>query len=163
MASKAKEPKRRNRDAPLDELVGAVMDPVLRKRGFASSEILKRWAVIAPPPYSDKSLPDRLSWPHGEETGTLHLRIIPGLRLAATHDAPKILAAVNSYFGYVLVERLSLSPSPFMPGSDDKSQVPSEPDPATRERIADAIKAVDAGPLRDALETLGTGILNRKG
>ncbi|MCB9993312.1 MAG: DUF721 domain-containing protein [Hyphomicrobiaceae bacterium] len=162
MVTDKQDAKRRNRDAPLDELIGAVMDPVLRKRGFASSEILKRWPVIAPPPYSEKSLPDRLSWPRGEETGTLHLRIVPGLRLAATHDAPKILASVNTYFGYLLVERLMLSPSPFIPGSDALPQIEPQPDGATQKRVAEAVGDVDEGPLKDALRTLGESILGRK-
>ena len=45
------EPKRRNRTMSVADVLGGALDPVLKKRGFASRDIITHWAAMAPPPY----------------------------------------------------------------------------------------------------------------
>ncbi|MHB1110603.1 MAG: DUF721 domain-containing protein, partial [Devosia sp.] len=118
MAAKTKEddtPRRLNRVVGVAEALSKALDPALRKRGFASRDIITHWAAMAPAPYDKVALPDRLSWPRGErgaEGATLYLRCVPGHALALSHEGPLIAAAINRYFGYVLVGAVRLSAEP---------------------------------------------------
>ena len=42
------------------------LDPALKKRGFASRDIVSNWPAMAPAPYDKVTRPDKLSWPRGE-------------------------------------------------------------------------------------------------
>ena len=112
-------PKRRNKTLNLGDVLAGALDPVLKKRGFASRDIITHWAAMAPQPYGSVAVPDKLVWPRGErsaEGATLVLRCVPGHALAIQHEGQKIAAAVNRYFGYVLVGPVRLSAEPLSPG-----------------------------------------------
>ena len=79
------EPKRLNRAVGVGEALQKVLDPALRKRGFAGRDIITHWAAMAPAPYDRIAAPDRLAWPRGQRTAegaTLYLRCHPGHALA---------------------------------------------------------------------------------
>ncbi|HEY8577849.1 MAG TPA: hypothetical protein VIL88_16100 [Devosia sp.] len=158
------EPKRRNRAMNIADVLSGALDPVLKKRGFASRDIITHWSVMAPRPYDEVAIPDKLSWPRGErseEGATLVLRCMPGHALAIAHDAPKIAAAVNRYFGFVLVNTVRLSAEAFNPNSGSKSAGPLAPDPAVSAKVEAQVAAVADDELRDALRKLGHAVTSR--
>jgi len=164
MSKPEPEPKRRNRAVGVAEALGRVLDPVLKKRGFATKDILDHWAAIAPPPYGAVTFPDRLAWPRGEksaEGATLHLRCMPGHGLAVAHDGPAIAAAVNRYFGYFLVAQVRLSAEPFTPYSGGKRDKTTEPSTAAQAKIGDAVAQIEDEDLREALRQLGHAVVDR--
>ena len=168
MAAKAKTdegPKRLNRAVGLAEALSGALDPMLKKRGFASRDIITHWAAMAPAPYDKVARPDKLSWPRGvkgAEGAVLHLRCHPGHALALAHEGQRIAAAINRYFGYVLVGQVRMSIEPF---SIAESQVP-ETAPAlsdvARARIGRAVEKVEDPGVRDALKQLGQAMAARR-
>ena len=164
MADKPKEAKRRNRAVGMAEALSGALDPVLKKRGFASRDILLHWAVIAPEPYNTVAIPDKLSWPRGErgaEGATLYLRCQPAHSLALAHEGEKIAAAINRYFGYVLVGHIRQSLEPFTPHSAAAPHTPGQASEVTRAKIGRAVSEVSDDGLKEALRQLGHGILGR--
>ncbi len=165
MAAKSKscgEPKRLNRVVRAGEALQKTLDPVFRKRGFASRDLITHWAAMVPAPYDRIAAPDRLAWPRGEKDAggaTLYLRCAEGHALALQHEGPLIAKAINRYFGYVLVSAVRLSAEPFSAPAAQKAESPAapEPDPA----IETALGAVEDEGLRDALRRLGRGIRAR--
>ena len=166
MAGKAKEPappKRLNRSVGVGEALSGVLDSALKKRGFATRDILTNWPVMAPKPYDQVAIPDRLHWPRGadHEGATLYLRCSQGHALALSHEGPLISAAVNRYFGYFLVKDVRLSAEPFRPSSAKKVK-----DRVTLPEVAqnadDAVADVDDAGLKDALKSLGEAVLSRR-
>lgn len=163
MAAKPKPddtPKRLNRIVDAGEALQRSLDPVFRKRGFASRDLITHWAAMAPAPYDRAAAPDKLVWPRGERSAggaTLYLRCTPGQALALQHEAPLIVRAVNRYFGYVLVGAVKLSAEP-LERKDEKppAKAPAEdgPDPELSGMVAEV---PDEG-LRHALHRLGRGI-----
>jgi hypothetical protein len=157
------EPKRLNRTVGVAEALGKVLDSALKKRGFATRDILARWADIAPKPYDRVAIPAELKWPRGagHEGATLFLRCAEGQRLALAHEGPLIAAAVNRYFGYFLVREVKLSAEPFMRSSGPKAK-----DATTLPEVAkyadQAVAEVDDPALKDALKALGEQVLARK-
>ena len=160
-----KEYKRLNRTVGVGEAISDALDPALKRRGFASRDIIANWRAMAPKPYDQVALPDKLSWPRGErsaEGATLYVRCSEGHRLALTHEAPRVAAAVNRYFGYVLVKDVRLAPMPFTPGSAAKAEAPREPDPVRRALVARAVNGVGDVKLKEALRELGHAIATRR-
>ncbi len=156
--------KRRNRTLSVADALAGAIDPVLRKRGFAGRDIITQWAIIAPPPFNETTQPDKLSWPrdsHNGEGATLVLRCAPGQALFAQHEAPAIAAAVNRYFGYVLVRDVRLSAEPFSPGSGKKTHKPYQPSQSAIAKVGAQTDKVEDNDLREALRVLGLALSSR--
>lgn len=166
-ASKPKaemEPKRRNRSVALADAIAGALDPVLKKRGFASRDIITHWGAMAPRPYDKVAIPDKLAWPRGErsaEGATLYLRCAPGHALAIAHEGQTIAAAVNRYFGYVLVGQIRLSAEPFTPGSGAKEQKPIQPSQSVQAKVGAQVANIEDDGLREALRALGLALSSR--
>jgi hypothetical protein len=161
--TKDEEPKRLNRAVGVSEALSGVLDSALKKRGFATRDILTHWAAIAPKPYDRLALPDELKWPRGagHEGATLYLRCAPGHALALTHEAPLIVSAVNRYFGYLLVREVRLSAEPL--AAPAKPAVPKAPSPEASAATAKAVAEVENPALKDALSRLGAEVLGKRG
>lgn len=160
------EPKRRNRTMNIADVLSGALDPVLKKRGFASRDIITHWSVMAPKPYGEVAIPDKLTWPRGEksaEGATLLLRCIPGHALAIAHEGPKIAAAVNRYFGFLLVGAVRLSPEAFIPGSGVKAQKTTQPSQSVVAKVGAQVADIEDDDLREALRTLGHALSSRSG
>lgn len=163
MAPKPKlsdEPKRLNRTVGIAEALSGALEPAMRKRGFASRDILTHWAAMAPAPYDKVAVPDKLSWPRGErgaDGATLYLRCVPGHALAISHEGAKISAAVNRYFGYLLVNAVRLSAEPFNPPSDEAPKAARLPELARIKVDATLTRVGDQG-VKEALRQLGHAI-----
>lgn len=161
---KLPEPKRRNKTLSVADALTGALDPVLKKRGFASRDIIASWPAIAPEPYGEVCIPDKLTWPRGErsaEGAALVLRCAPGHALAVQHDAPRIAAAINRYFGFFLVNSVRLSAEPFRPGSGAAAQKPAQPSQSTQAKVGAQVASVDDEGLREALRTLGHALSGR--
>lgn len=167
MAEKESTPnfKRQNKTLNLADVLAGALDPVLKKRGFATRDIITHWKAIAPRPYDETTMPDKLVWPrqasHNHEGAVLYLRCAPGQALFAQHDAPNIAAAVNRYFGYHLVQDVRLSAEPFTPGSGNKAQNHIQPSQSDVAKVGAAVDKIEDGDLREALRALGLALSSR--
>lgn len=160
------EPKRRNRTLSVADALSGALDPVLKKRGFASRDILAHWHVMAPAPYDRVAIPDKLVWPRGErraEGATLVLRCAAGHALALSHEGPRVAAAVNRYFGFVLVEAVRLSAEPFTPGSGERDEKSPQPSQSVIAKVGAQVADVEDDDLREALRALGHALAGRSG
>lgn len=158
------EPKRRNRTMSMADVLSGALDPVLKQRGFASRDIITHWSVMAPKPYDSVAIPDKLSWPRGErsaEGATLVLRCVPGHALAIAHEGERIAAAVNRYFGFVLVGSVRLSAEPFRPGSAPVANTPIQPSQSVVARVGAEVADVADEEVREALRKLGHALASR--
>ncbi len=157
-------PKRLNRAVPVSEALGRALDPALKKRGFASRDLLEHWGAMAPAPYDKMARPDKLSWPRGDrgvEGAVLHLSCHPGHALTLAHEGERVASAVNRYFGYLLVGQVRISATPFVTAEPPRKTAPAVPE-AARAQVELGIKAVGDPNLRDALRDLGLAIARRR-
>ena len=110
--AKDEAPKRLNRTAALGEALGSALDPVLKRRGFATRDILTHWAAMAPPPYDKATRPDKLAWPRSEDGAggaVLHLACAEAHKLGLAHEGAQVAASINRYFGYLLVREVRIT------------------------------------------------------
>lgn len=149
----------------MGEAIAKTIDPVFRKRGFASRDLIAQWGVVAPKPYDKVSIPDQLKWPRGEagaEGAILFLRCAPSHRLALAHEGALIAGAINRYFGYLLVGSVKISKEPFSPRSDDDNDNDRQPTKDVQRAVGATISDVEDDDLKEALRRLGHGLMKQK-
>jgi hypothetical protein len=146
---------------PLSELLSSTLSDALKTQGFASAEILARWADIVGPEVAAHSEPMKINWPRpvGDATpepATLLLRVEGPAALEIQHLSAVILERVNRFFGWQAIGRISLRQAPLR--RREKPAPPPLPDPAIAARIAEEMPEVENEDLRQALARLGAAI-----
>jgi hypothetical protein len=146
---------------PLSVLLGGVFSDAYAKQGFASRELVTRWAEIAGPQVAKFSEPLKIQWPRPvegqpQEPATLVLRVEGPMALEIQHSSDAILQRVNRFFGWNAVGRMALRQAPLSRPKPRKVAKP--PDAASVARVAETLEAVADDDLRAALARLGAAI-----
>ncbi len=146
---------------PLSDFTGATLSDSLKAQGFASAEIIARWADIAGPEIAAHSEPMKINWPRaagdeGPEPATLVLRVEGPAALEIQHLAAVILERVNRFFGWQAIGRIALRQAPLRRRAPATAPPPLDPEIAAR--IAESLPAVEDEDLRFALARLGAAI-----
>ena len=146
----------------LSELAGATLSDALRRQGFASAEIVARWADIAGPEIAAHSEPIKINWPRAVdgdegpgEPATLVLRVEGPAAIEVQHQSAVILERVNRFFGWAAIGRIALRQAPLR--RHVPAPAPPPPDPAAAADIAAALPIEDQ-ELRQALGRLGAAV-----
>jgi hypothetical protein len=151
---------------PLSEFTSATLSDSLKAQGFASTEIIARWADIVGAEIAAHSEPMKIAWPRANPSGdlddgvaepaTLVLRVEGPAALEIQHLSAVILERVNRFFGWQAIGRIALRQAPLR-----RREPPTRPpplDPEIAARIAASLPAVDDEDLRQALARLGAAI-----
>jgi len=148
---------------PLAELTGAALSDALRSQGFASTEIIARWAEIAGPEIAAHSEPMKINWPRPAGAGdeppepaTLMLRVEGPAAIEIQHLSAVILERVNRFFGWQAIGRIGLRQAPLR--RQTPPQPPAPPDPAETARIAAGMPGIEDEDLKAALARLGAAV-----
>src|SRR5450830_1425613 len=151
---------------PLSEFLGATLSDSLKTQGFASTEIIARWADIVGTEIAAHSEPMKITWPRANTTGdmddgvpepaTLVLRVEGPAALEIQHLSAVILERVNRFFGWQAIGRIALRQAPLR--RRQKPAPPPPPDPAVAARIAASLPEIADEDLRQALARLGAAI-----
>jgi hypothetical protein len=146
---------------PLSAIAGAALNDVLKAQGFASAEIIARWAEVAGPEVAAHSEPLKINWPRqgNEQTpepATLILRVEGPAAIEIQHMSAVILERVNRFFGWRAIGRLALRQAPLH--RRPRKRGPASPDPIAAARIADGLPQIEDEGLRQALGRLGAAI-----
>jgi hypothetical protein len=146
---------------PLSDFIAATLSDTLKSQGFASAEIIARWADIAGPEIAAHSEPMKINWPRRKdddtaEPATLVLRVEGPAALEIQHLSAVILERINRFFGWQAIGRIALRQAPLR--RRERPAPPPPPDPAEAARIAEGLPAIEDEDLRLALARLGAAI-----
>jgi hypothetical protein len=146
---------------PLSALLGDVFSDAYARQGFASRELVTRWAEIAGPEIAAHSEPMKIQWPRPvdgqpREPATLVLRVEGPVALEIQHTSDVILQRVNRFFGWNAVSRLALRQAPLSRKTSRKA-APS-PDETDIASVAGTLSSIEDDDLRAALARLGASI-----
>jgi hypothetical protein len=146
---------------PLSALLGDVFSDAYARQGFASRELVTRWAEIAGPEIAAHSEPMKIQWPRPvegqpQEPATLVLRVEGPVALEIQHTSDVILQRVNRFFGWNAVGRLALRQAPLSRKTSRKA-APS-PDETDIASVAGTLSSIEDDDLRTALARLGASI-----
>ncbi|MTH96027.1 DUF721 domain-containing protein [Roseibium sp. RKSG952] len=162
----------RGKTRTLAELVGRAVDPVCRKRGFASVDLLKAWPDVVGARYAERVRPDRLIWPRtGErfdasgtvvsEPATLLVHTDGATALMLTHELPQVIERINTFYGWAAVGRIKIVQKAAPPRPKSRPKPLRNLTLAEEARIRDTVSGVENDRLRSALEKLGQQVVAR--
>jgi hypothetical protein len=145
---------------PLRDLVGKVVGDTFKRQGFASAELVTRWAEIVGADIAAHSEPIKIQWTRpadGEarEPGTLVLRVDGPSAIEVQHLSNVICERVNSFFGWRAVARIALRQAPLRRGERKATRAV---DAAAAARVAATMPDIADDDLRQALARLGASI-----
>jgi hypothetical protein len=137
------------------ELIGATLDPLVRKRGLARAELISWWPDIVGETYAAHTTPERIRWPREAGAATLFVRCDPALALQFSYELDRVRERLNSYFGYPAVGAVRIVQRAIQRASDAPAERREADIPA---ELEDRLARVE-GPLRDSLRALGRSVL----
>jgi hypothetical protein len=143
---------------PLADLTRKTLNEGFARQGFASSELVTRWEVVAGPEIAAHSQPIKIQWPRAvgdeePEPATLVLRVEGPAALEIQHLSRVILERVNRFFGWQAIGRIALRQAPLK--RSVKPAPPPGPDPQKAARIAAEMTDIADPDLKNALARLG--------
>lgn len=146
---------------PLAVLLGKTINDIFAKQGFASRELVTRWAEIVGPEIAAHAEPLKIQWTRPvegqpEEPATLILRVDGPVALEIQHSSGVIIERVNRFLGWSAIGRLALRQAPL--SRRHKKPAPTPPDPAAIARAAEQLGDVSDDSLREALARLSAAI-----
>ena len=145
---------------PLSDLLHRTLGEAFAKQGFASTELVTRWAEIVGAEIAANSEPEKIQWPRPFDgrpaaPGTLCLRVEGPTAVEVQHLSTVILERVNRFFGWQAVGSLRLRQAPIRRTAS--KPLPS-PDPEATARVAAGLTGITDDGLRDALARLGAAV-----
>jgi hypothetical protein len=144
----------------LADLLHRTLSEAFAKQGFASTELVTRWAEIVGADIADHSQPEKIQWSRTRdgqlpEPGKLVLRVEGPMALEIQHVSGVILERVNRFFGWQAVGAIRLRQAPLR--RMERNVLPA-PDPQSTARIRAGLGDIRDEKLRDALARLGAAI-----
>ena len=147
---------------PAAALLPKVTRTALRRRGFVEAEVITRWQSIVGATLAAHCLPEKLVFPRSDGGGVLHLRVASAAAPEIQHLTPLILDRINTFYGYLAVERLRLNQGP-LPARSQTGRRPWTPlAPEERRALERSLAETDDPGLRAALLSLGEAVLGQE-
>jgi hypothetical protein len=138
------------------ELIGAMLDPLVRKRGLARAELISWWPDIVGEAYAAHTAPERIRWPRDGGAAMLFVRCDPAMALQFSYETDGVRERLNRYFGYPAVSAVRIVQRAIMREAEAPTARSEAADiPAELEERLGRIE----GPLGDSLRALGRSIL----
>jgi len=155
--------KRIGRPVGLASVLPKVTRTAMKRKGFAVGDVVHNWAAIVGTALAGQSCPESLAFPGGENgRGVLKVRVDGPLALELQHLAPLVVERVNGYYGYPVVERLTIVQGP-VARAIPKQRPPARPLTAAEKTLLDqAVADTKDDGLRRALAALGREVLSRE-
>ena len=155
--------------APLADLVGAAIDPVLAKQGFGETDIILNWDEIAGERLAAVTEPLKLQWPSRGvkrspdapvEPATLVLRVEGAFAIEVQHLAAVLCERINARLGWRCIGRIVLRQGPVERREAGPHRM-APPPAAALEAAGRMARGVEDEALRDALTRLGARVLSQ--
>ena len=148
----------------LSILLRGTLDPIARKRGFSTAEILLRWEAIAGADLAAHARPERVAWPRSgedESAGVLHLLVRPAMALEVQYGAAQILERVNMALGWRALRALRLRQTFEGWETRQRAKAPPPLSPGELEALDLSVAAIEDPELRHSLRALGAAVAHK--
>lgn len=154
------------RDArPIGALIGAVIDPICAKRGFASADLIGAWDDIVGKRYAGSTQPEKIIWPRREgenaRGATLVVRVDAGMAIYLQHELTLVLDRVNAFLGFRAIGSIRIVQGPVERRVAEAPRAEPRLPESAEAAIRDSVGPVESEGLRSALEKLGRAVYAR--
>jgi hypothetical protein len=151
---------------PIADLVGGMLGPAAKKRGFASIDLFAYWPEIVGSGFADHTQPERLNWPrrlddggeHGFEPATLTVRCEGARALLLQYEEQAIVERINAIFGFRAVAKLRIVQKPIVRIGLNRPKPLGTLSEAGERALRDEVAGVADDGLREALLKLGRAV-----
>lgn len=154
---------------PVADLIGGLMDPILRRKAGMTSGLVAAWSEIAGPRLQEMTRPEKLIWPARRsesdafEPATLVIACEAAAALRLQHQTSELISRVNAFFGFAAVERIKIvQKSVSQPRGSRKPKL-RELGAADIAKIDAMVSRIEDTKLRDALRAFAETALRRNG
>lgn len=144
---------------------GRALNPLVKeldaKFGQGAGALVARWREIVGPDIARRTEPVKLVKGRNGAPSSLEIRVAGPSAALIQHQAHEILARVNLFLGADAVQKMRVVQGPLRHAEAQKP-APRRPKPldaAEEAKLAKALEAAPDGPLKEALLTLGRGVL----
>jgi hypothetical protein len=149
------------------DLVGDLLKPAARRRGFAGLDLLTRWPEIVGAAHAAGTRPERLSWPKrledggedGFEPAILTVACEGGRAVFFQHEVPQILERINAVFGFPAVGRIRIVQKPIARLDRPRPPRLRALSPTEEARVAELTAEIADDRLKAALVRLGRAVI----
>jgi hypothetical protein len=132
--------------------------PAFKRRSPAGAALMADWPAVVGPALAAVTSPKRFG------NGTLVIACAGPVAMELTHLAPQLIDRINAHLGQAAVERLRFVQQATNPAAPAAAAARAAEPAALPPRVREAVAAVPAGELREALEKLARGVYrNRDG
>jgi hypothetical protein len=140
-------------------LAPKLTDPLLRKRGFVESRIVRDWPSIIGEDRAASCLPTAIRFQRGRrDGGVLELRVVSGLALEIQHRAPLLIERINMHFGWTAIERIKIKQGALPPRPAPSRKYLRPLSTGEQREIAERVATITNDGLRDRLRSLGEAV-----
>lgn len=164
--AESNEAQRKRGAQSIAELIGRVIDPLTKKRGFATADLISAWPDIAGSRFAAVTRPAKIVWPRGEAndgaTGVLTLHVEGPSAILVQHEIGQILERVNAFLGYQAVGQIRIVQAPVGQAKRRRTHAETTLPPGDEARVASATGRIADDALRSALTRLGRGVLGAR-
>ena len=107
-------------------LLGAILDPAARRRGFTEASLLADWATIVGPVLARRCQPLRVEHaPGGGAAARSCCRPAAAAAIELQHATPQLIERINTYFGHRAIRQLRLLQMPLPPAAPPAAAPPA--------------------------------------
>lgn len=152
---------------PVADLVGGLMDPILRRKAGMTTGLVAAWGEITGPGLRDLTRPEKLVWPARRDEGdpfepaTLVIACEAVAALRLQHQTGELLARVNAFFGFAAVARIKIVQKAVNQHRPDRKPKLRDLAPAEHQRVADMVARIEDPRLQKALRDFAETTLRR--
>lgn len=152
---------------PIADIVGGVMDPLLRRKAGMTMGLISAWSEIAGGRLQDATRPERLVWPAQRsdndpfEPATLIVACEAAAALRLQHQTSELIGRVNAFFGFAAVDRIKIVQKAVTQDRVDRRPALRDLVPREHERVEEMVSRIDDPKLRKALQEFAEATLRR--
>jgi hypothetical protein len=152
---------------PIADILGGVMDPILRRKSGMTTGLIGAWSEIAGARLQDATRPERLVWPAQRsdddpfEPATLIVACEAATALRLQHQTSELIGRINAFFGFAAVDRIKIVQKPVNQGRIDRRPTLRNLVPHEQERVAEMVSRIEDPKLRKALQEFAEATLRR--
>ncbi len=146
---------------PLKNLVKNIAKESIRKKGFATAQIIFDWNLIIGDELAKYTTPLKVHYPTGKTAGgTLHIEVEHAQALHVQQLEPLIIEKIATYFGFRAVDKLKLIHvnTHRKPVKEIRADIPA----AEIENLDKLTDGIEDSELRERIKSIGNNILQRK-
>lgn len=143
--------------APLTQEVKKIVQPILKKHGFVSADILTYWTDIVGEDLALGVLPDKLVFKGNDRTnGTLVVKSAGGaFALLFQHKKDYIVQKINTFFGYPAVKNIRIKQGMLPLKMPTCFSETNELKPEDKQELMEKVSIVQDKEMQDILFNIG--------